>query len=303
MNGNWKSIERHLNKILGEHIVLIDKTPVSGGCINQCWKVTDSINRHWFIKTNSPTSLDMFLAEADGLEELYKSQSIRTPQVIGSGKTADLSYLILEYFALQPTFNQEKMGFQLATMHHFTNPPAKPSSDDVFGWKRDNTIGATLQKNQLNKSWVSFLGKKRLLYQLNLAKNNGYSHKAYDSGLKLIESLLEFFSNYQPKASLLHGDLWGGNCAGDANENPVIYDPAVYYGDRETDIAMTELFGGFNAEFYAAYNASYALDAGYKTRKTLYNLYHILNHFNLFRGGYASQAERMTLSLLSEIAL
>ena len=121
------------------------------------------------------------------------------------------------------------------------------------------------------------------------------------AGLELAEKTHLFFTDYQPRPSLLHGDLWGGNCASDNNNNPVIYDPAVYYGDRETDLAMTELFGGFNNDFYQSYNDTFALDPGYKTRKDLYNLYHILNHYNLFGGSYASQANSITQKLLSEI--
>jgi len=110
-----------------------------------------------------------------------------------------------------------------------------------------------------------------------------------------------FFTGYQPQPCLLHGDLWGGNAAADTAGQPVIFDPACYYGDRETDIAMTELFGGFGADFYAAYNEVYALDAGFKVRKTLYNLYHVLNHLNLFGGGYLGQAERSISLLLAEV--
>ncbi|MDH5594042.1 MAG: fructosamine kinase family protein, partial [Gammaproteobacteria bacterium] len=114
------------------------------------------------------------------------------------------------------------------------------------------------------------------------------------------ELLDGFFTDYNPVASLLHGDLWSGNYAFLKTGEPVIFDPATYYGDREADIAMTELFGGFSAEFYAEYNNCYPLDSGYKTRKTLYNLYHILNHMNMFGGGYRGQAESMINSLLAE---
>jgi len=134
-----------------------------------------------------------------------------------------------------------------------------------------------------------------------LALKKGYSRIDYDNGLTLCDRLDHFFTSYEPLPSLLHGDLWSGNQAHDADGNPVIFDPAVYYGDRETDIAMTELFGGFSSDFYIAYNEHFALDEGYATRKTLYNLYHSLNHYNLFGGGYASQAAAMTKRLLAEI--
>ena len=237
----------------------------------------------------------MFVLEADALKEIKQSNSIRTPRVLIHGSTPKISYLALEYIPLKSQLNQNKLGEQLAQMHRTTNPLKQ------FGWTQNNYIGSTPQSNQYHKQWISFWRNERLLYQLNLAKNKGYSIKAYDAGLMLAESLSLFFSGYTPKPSLLHGDLWSGNCASDMNDNPIIYDPATYYGDRETDIAMTELFGGFSADFYSAYNNYYALDSGYKVRKNLYNLYHILNHYNLFGGGYARQAENMTKQLLSEI--
>jgi len=295
MNGCWHYIELQLSKTLGKSLHFTQRKPVSGGCINQAWKVTDNEGGCWFIKTNTPNLLEMFRAEADGLNEIEASNSIGTPKVIAYGNTPNLSYLILQYIDLQDQINQALLGSQLAQMHQFK------SNNNQFGWKRNNTIGSTKQSNQFNGDWVVFWKNERLCYQLGLALNNAYPSKAYEKGLELSENLALFFTDYQPKPSLLHGDLWGGNCSSDENANPIIFDPAVYYGDRETDIAMTELFGGFSSDFYTAYNTHYPLDAGYKVRKTLYNLYHILNHFNLFGGGYASQAENMTNKLLSEI--
>ncbi len=295
MNGCWHNIELQLSKILGKSLHFTHKNALSGGCINQAWKVTDNEGSLWFIKTNSPSLGDMFSAEANGLDEIRKSSSIMSPKTIAYGQTSGCSYLILEYIDLQAQINQVLLGEQLAKMHQFQSP------NKEFGWKRNNTIGSTEQSNKPNKDWASFWKNERLLYQLKLAQKNGYSNTAYDNALKLSENLSVFFTDYQPKPSLLHGDLWGGNCASDLQSNPVIYDPAVYFGDRETDIAMTELFGGFRTDFYDAYNTYYPLDCGYKVRKKLYNLYHILNHFNLFGGGYASQADSMTKQLLSEI--
>jgi len=293
MNGKLETIEQHISKTIDKHISFHKSSAVSGGCISQSFKVTDTNKNQWFIKTNSPSSFAMFEAESEGLAEIQKSTSIRTPKVICHGKNNQISYLVLEYIELRPQLNQIETGKQLAAMHQHHS--------DQFGWKRNNTIGSTPQLNQKNTDWLSFWKTQRLLFQLDLAKTIGYSNKAYDCGLELINHLAEFFVGYTPQASLLHGDLWGGNCASDETGNPVIFDPAVYFGDRETDLAMTELFGGFSAEFYASYNDHYPLDFGYKTRKQLYNLYHILNHFNLFGGGYASQAENMTLQLLAEI--
>jgi len=169
-----------------------------------------------------------------------------------------------------------------------------------YGWTQNNTIGMTPQQNSWMDNWITFWRDNRLGFQLDLAARHGAPGALLRKGEHLMSELAVFFSADQPKPSLLHGDLWGGNWAADPQGHPVVFDPAVYYGDRETDLAMTELFGGFSDDFYAAYREIYPTDEGYATRKTLYNLYHVLNHFNLFDGGYAAQAERMMDILLSE---
>ncbi len=169
-----------------------------------------------------------------------------------------------------------------------------------FGFSQDNFIGTTPQPNAWANDWITFWREQRLGFQLQLAEQNGYGGKLQTLGEKLLGALPLFFTGYTPQPSLLHGDLWGGNHAFLADGTPVVFDPAPYYGDRECDIAMTELFGGYPTDFYAAYRAAYPLDVGYATRRDLYNLYHILNHANLFGGGYAKQAEQMMQSLLAE---
>lgn len=266
---------------------------IGGGCINQVSKVSDDKGNQWLIKENSPHLLDMFIAEADGLNEIHNTHTIRCPEVICYGETQQSAYLVIEYISLTHASGNALTGEKLALMHQ--------CQAKIHGWHRDNTIGATPQSNVQSSSWVKFWKQQRLLPQLDMALKKGYPQTDYDNGLKLCDRLELFFSHYNPIPSLLHGDLWGGNQAHDTHGNPVIFDPAVYYGDRETDIAMTELFGGFSADFYSAYNAHFTLDEGYATRKTLYNLYHALNHYNLFGGGYASQAAGMTRRLLSEV--
>lgn len=295
MNGRWKTVENQLNAIHQTDCHFATSKAISGGCINQAWKITDSAGQTWFIKENRPSLFSMFEAEATGLEAIGKSQTIRAPKAICFGQTREFSYLVLEYIPMRGEINQAQTGEQLAALHRTTNP------NKQFGWEIDNTIGSTPQHNTPHKNWTTFWRTERLTFQLNLAKQKGYSDKDYEAGLKLAENLHRFFADYQPPPSLLHGDLWGGNCASGPAREPVIFDPALYYGDRETDIAMTELFGGFNQKFYDAYHAAWPLDPGYKTRKTLYNLYHILNHYNLFGGGYATQAASMTQRLLSEL--
>ena len=262
-----------------------------GGCINQAF-ILASGARRYFIKTNRAALAWMFEAEAEGLDEILKSQSLRAPQPICHGTAGDTAYLALEYLDLGGHGTPSEMGRQLAAMHRRTA--------GQFGWKRNNTIGSTPQSNPWTKGWVEFLGKHRLEFQLELAAQNGFGNTLQKPGEALLARLEDFFQDYQPIPSLLHGDLWGGNAAFTRSGEPVIFDPAVYYGDREADLAMTELFGGFNSSFYSAYREAWPLDAGYSTRKTLYNLYHILNHANLFGGGYINQAKNMIRQLLAE---
>lgn len=282
-----------LQQHLGTGIAIARVDAASGGCINQTSTVTLDDNRRYFLKVNQASLLEMFAAEVDGLNAIRASASLRAPEPLGYGVQGQQAYVLLEYLLLQEQSHQQQAGEQLAAMHRHTAAQ--------HGWFRNNTIGASPQRNTQTHDWVPFWQQERLGFQLERARRNGYPHRSYEQGLRLKESVGAFFSDYQPVASLLHGDLWGGNLAYLPDGSPVIYDPAVYYGDRETDLAMTELFGGFGADFYAAYNTAWALDQGYAVRKTLYNLYHILNHFNLFGSGYGEQAARMTEKLLAEI--
>ncbi len=301
MNGNWLDIEKHMSQALDLTINFQSCTALLGGDINNSFKLTDKNNQNWFIKTNKPNQLFMFEAESKGLQALNTSNSFRLPSVICYGKTKQYSYLVLEYLDLLPQISQKPTGLALSKMHLYQPSNNKNNVGELFGWELNNTIGLTPQSNHQHKSWIRFWQQERLLPQLKFAKNNGYSTIDYENGLRLIENLSVFFTTYSPRPSLLHGDLWSGNCASDAQGNPIIFDPAVYWGDRETDIAMTELFGGYTQDFYDVYNADYPLDQGYTTRKQLYNLYHVLNHFNLFGGNYALQAASMTKHLLAQI--
>lgn len=268
---------------------------IGGGCINEAFVLEGTGGGRHFVKTNDAARLSMFEAEAEGLEELRAAAGgPRAPAPVCAGVHGDRSYLILEYIEFGPgsAGTPERFGSELAALHRRT------TSD--FGWRRDNTVGATPQPNGRMPDWIAFLRERRLGFQLRLAARNGYGGRLQRDGERLLASLDRFFDQ-PPAPSLLHGDLWGGNSGADAEGNPVIFDPAVYYGDREADLAMTELFGGYPGRFYAAYHEAWPLDARYRTRKTLYNLYHVLNHLNLFGGGYRVQAEGMIGQLLAEI--
>ncbi|MCK9606721.1 MAG: fructosamine kinase family protein [Methylomonas sp.] len=269
-------------------------TRVGGGDINTAFRL-QAAGIDWFIKLNRASLLNMFAAEAAGLQELASLQHVKVPRVVAFGAHDNHAYLLLEYQALGALRGDSAslFGRQLARVHR--QPQA------FFGWHIDNTIGSTPQHNDRSNNWIDFWQQQRLAKQLQFAAENGFTGSIQTKGLKLLEKLPAFFSRHQPHPSLLHGDLWGGNAASDSRGNPIMFDPACYYGDRETDIAMTELFGGFATGFYSAYNEEYPLDPDYKTRKTLYNLYHILNHLNLFGGGYLSQASSMIEQLLSEL--
>lgn len=285
---------QHLQHVSGRNLQGYRLTSVGGGDINSAYKL-QTADLVWFIKLNRADLADMFAAEAAGLQELAGIGAVRVPEVICFGLFQQHAYLVLNYIELSPLRGQgaNLFGQQLAQLHR--QPQA------FFGWQRDNTIGSTLQYNRRRDDWVGFWQQQRLGKQLQLAAGNGYTGTLQSRGEKLLTQVGSFFSDYQPQPALLHGDLWGGNAAADADGNPVMFDPACYYGDREADLAMTELFGGFGRDFYAAYQIEYPLDVGYKTRKTLYNLYHILNHLNLFGRGYLSQANGMIEQLLAEL--
>ncbi len=263
-----------------------------GGSINEAYRLQGE-GRSFFVKLNRASRLEMFEAEAEGLQTLRQSTALRVPEPLVWGVADAQAYLVMEYLPLNGTGSAVQLGESLAAMHRYTS--------DRYGWHRDNTIGSTPQRNTRDSSWVNFWAQQRLGYQLDLALESGGGRALETGGRTLIEWLPAFMDGREPEASLLHGDLWCGNVAFTQEGEPCIFDPAVYYGDREADIAMTELFGGFGSDFYAAYNNAWPLDAGYALRKTLYNLYHILNHYNLFGGGYLSQAQHMIDRLLSEV--
>ena len=256
----WETVEQFISSAIGQRFRIDAKIPVEGGCIHAAYRISGE-GKYYFVKSNRPELAWMFEAEALALGEIIATKTVRAPKPLCWGGTEDSSFLVLEWLSLRShNPNCDRMlGCQLAEMHRRAQP--------YFGWWRDNAIGSTKQTNTANEEWVEFWLTQRLGFQLELAENNGYSGDIQRIGHELMEELKSFFTGYQPDPSLLHGDLWGGNFAMDELGSPVVFDPASYYGDREADIAMTELFGGFGTEFYAAYNDSFPLDPGYSTRQ------------------------------------
>jgi protein-ribulosamine 3-kinase len=265
---------------------------VAGGSINDAVRF-ETDRGPVFVKIASPVAADMLAAEAAGLETLASAKAVRVPRVLATGTSDAHAWLALEWLDLTATsaIAERRLGEALAKLHGVRH--------EHFGWHRDNTIGSTPQRNDWCEHWVEFLKSRRLGVQLELARQRGAHARTIDRGQRLCEGLGSFFQGYQPVASLLHGDLWGGNWGVVAEDEPVIFDPAVYFGDREADIAMTRLFGGFGISFYGAYASAWPLDPGADVRTTLYNLYHVLNHYNLFGGGYLAQADAMIDLLLA----
>ena len=289
----WQSIVQHIEQTTGQVFSVKQQQSMGGGSINDAFLLTGDDEKQYFVKTNLSGQQAMFEAEAKGLQEMASSNTIKVPEPVCFGENKSQSYIVLEYLDMGGRANQNVLGEQLAAMHHVTA--------EQFGWEINNTIGATFQANTWNKNWIDFWSQQRLGFQLQLAAQNGYGGALQSLGEKLLIEMPKLFTGREIKPSMLHGDLWGGNVAGLKDGTPVIFDPAFYYGDREADLAMTYVFGGFSADFYASYQNAFPLDDGFAVRKTFYNIYHIINHLNLFGGGYHGQSIHMLEQVLAEI--
>jgi fructosamine-3-kinase len=263
---------------------------LSGGDINQAALIGDG-GSTWFLKFRESAPTGMFQAEADALNELADTGCILVPRPVATGSTAQDGWLVLEYIEMTGASSDRLLGEQLAALHSIRH--------DQYGWRCNNFIGTTPQANHAGTNWCNFWRDQRLRPQLEMARANGFTGHLQENGERLLACLEGLLGGHQPTPSLLHGDLWGGNKATSCDGQPVIFDPASYYGDRETDIAMTELFGGFSPDFYQAYESVLTLPAGYRQRRILYNLYHVLNHLNLFGRAYLGRSESMISELLS----
>ena len=282
----WDEIVEQISAATGKAFRLAKASPVGGGCINEAYRL-DGEGGPFFAKLNRADKLEMFEAEADGLRDIAATETVRVPHPVCRGISGGQAYLVLEHMELSGRGSEAELGRRLAKLH------AVPQTR--FGWRRDNTIGDTPQPNPASDNWVAFLREHRLGFQCRLAKRNGLR---LDGADELLGQLDDFFTEYKPRPSLLHGDLWSGNMAYGPSGEPVVFDPATYCGDREAEFGLAEMFGGFGDDFWSAYEAEWPLDPGYSTRKLLYRLYHTLNHFNIFGGGYGSAAEGIIGRLL-----
>ena len=276
-------IKSKIENILGSQITKMNS--LSGGCISSSYKVNTKDGNSYFLKYNYSSGSDMFLTEAHGLQELDKPGVITIPKVISFDKEFILLDLI-ESSSRSKNFSED-FGRKFAVLHKFNN--------EKYGFYEDNYIGSNPQlnipDNDEEKNWTKFYFQKRILYQFHLAEKSGNSTSDLRSSISKLENKIDLIvTDNGEKPSLLHGDLWGGNYMVDKNGFACLIDPAVYYGIREADLAMTKLFGGFDSEFYRAYNEEFPLPDGYDYRENIYKLYHVLNHLNLFGSGYYSQA-------------
>lgn len=283
---NLKSdIQTHVEEFLNDKIVTANA--VSGGCIADSRLIETESGNRYFLKTYAAED-KMFLNEANGLNELNKANAITIPQVI----KADSSFLLLNF--IEPGNKPENFfrnfGAEYAQMHKHTS--------ENFGFFEDNFIGSNPQYNIASgtekTNWAEFYFQKRILPQYKMAEQKGYNSHELRKGVSLLESKIEkIVEGSQEAPTLLHGDLWNGNYMCNSNGKAVLIDPAVYYGHREADLAMTKMFGGFTHEFYEAYQETYPLPDGWQYRENLYLLYHYLNHMNLFGFSYQTQAISM----------
>lgn len=287
-----QAIGKEIHRATGQPLGACEARPVGGGCIHEAYVLVALTP--YFVKVNAASRAGLFDAEMDALQAIAATDTIQVPRPVVTGRHADRSYLVLEYVAMgggssgSRAASWETFGAQLAAMHRHVSPHGS------YGWPCANYIGTTPQPNTISHDWISFWRDQRLGFQFKLAAEQGAS---FSGAERLLEMLPVFFQGYTPQPSLLHGDLWGGNASFMDDGTPVIYDPASYFGDRECDLAFTELFGAFPAVFYEAYDDAWPRHANWRLRRDLYNLYHVLNHSHLFGGGYRSQAQQMIHAL------
>ncbi|MDV7104403.1 fructosamine kinase family protein [Vibrio sp. TH_r3] len=284
----WQAIAKQLSDTLLFDFKIIEKEKVNGGDINDCYMISDGDQRY-FIKCNSRDFLTIYESEQDNLCALRATNTIYIPELVHVGHSKNKAFIILNYLPTKPLTDEKssyQLGVQLAKLHQW-------GEQKEYGFDDDNYIGAIVQPNAWNKKWCRFFSEQRIGWQLQLLAEKGISFGDIDDIVALVNQKL---SKHNPKPALLHGNLALGNVA-NSPFGPLCYDPACYWGDRECDLAMTELFAHFQPEFYRGYNNILPIDTDYAERKPIYNLYHVLNHCNLFGGHFLAQAEQILNSL------
>ena len=290
------SLDEAILALFGENLRIVSKRPVYGGDINDSYRLSLSDGTAVFMKCNTPANLSFFEAEAKGLDALRQTGTIGVPKVLGIGTdhTQNISFLLMEYLEAAPKVSGywEVFGRQLAALHQAEcHGFASPDGKLKFGFVSDNYIGASPQINTPKENWLTFFRECRLLPQMKMAERylDSRMHKQCSKLLEHLDSYLD-----EPEfPSLIHGDLWSGNAVCGPDGKAWILDPAAYVGHFEAELAMTELFGGFSSPFYEAYHEVNRIDSGYRDRRDLYNLYHMLNHLNLFGASYLSAVQRI----------
>ena len=281
-----------LAALAGSEFIKAEFRPSGTGCINETWEARGG-GQSLFFKMGPLSAYSMYQQERLGLDELRRCEAIRVPAVIGVLQLDTAAVLVLEFVSLHSPRpdNDERVGNALAALHHIEGKH--------FGLSHDNYIGRTPQINTPDTDWWRFWCECRMTPQLRLAGLKGMRRQLLEKLETLIEHIPAAFGDHRPKPVLLHGDLWSGNLAVDSTGKPVLFDPAVYYGDRETDIAMSKMFGAMRPAAYSAYHAHHPELPGAEHRRQLYDLYHWLNHFNLFGVTYLGQVENTVDDLLS----
>lgn len=297
-----------LHKALG--VTLTGRSPVGGGCIHRAWRLELACGAVLFAKTNTAAALPLLEAEADGLRALAAAAppALVVPSPLACELAGDQAVLVLPWLDLAggSLAGWSALGRGLAGLHRASLERAgldHGPGQDRYGWSLNNFIGSTHQPNAWCANWAQFFSVERLGHQLKLARSSSQAlggTQALRGSEALLERSLVVLAKHRPEAVLVHGDLWSGNAALLASGCGALLDPAVYRGDREVDLAMARLFGGFPEAFFNAYELAWPLPAGSKQRVQLYNLYHLLNHANLFGGGYWSQAQKAIDALLAQ---
>nr|WP_086938656.1 fructosamine kinase family protein [Thaumasiovibrio occultus] len=281
----WQAISQQISQQIGTTFTIAEREELSGE-INRCYCISDALYNRYFVKINEKIYLPHYQAESEAIRQLAATQTLNVPEFICVGQSKDHAFIVFR-FAPMKSLDPESafhLGKQLAMLHQW-------GVQVDYGFDDDNYIGKSLQPNPWRSSWATFFAEQRIGWQLQLAKEKGFEFGDIDH---ITDNVRQRLAHHQPKPSLLHGDLWIGNCALSV-DGPIAFDPAPYWGDRECDIAMTELFSGFPPAFMEGYQAEWPLDRGYEERKELYNLYHLLNHLVMFGGDYQAQVlQRLT---------